>query len=364
MAAMNHGTNSRRLLGSAWITFQAAMGMVLLVLLLTRGSLQAQSIQGPGSESQVLSTKGELRRAYVAPLLGVQAGGDRLTSTAAEKKVDGPRTSLVDATSPSDPSSFIVDACPTTASCASVFFDADNSPNSLAAETDRLAETDNRGENSKSSVAVISPSPNPADRNREIYYKNKIEFSLDGGWLPINIPFVFDVFLGDAYDTTSLKYTLVPIIASLRWQIDDIAGPWIFRGNWDLETSGAITVIPRGPETRYFAWIIGFRRNFVPRHGRIAPYFDGRVGLGNIDAKGPAGVLYAQGQDFTFTMNMGSGVRYNLNPRYSISAGLNWMHISNLYLSQPKFANYGINVYGPMFGVNVRLGKLRRHGSE
>jgi hypothetical protein len=199
---------------------------------------------------------------------------------------------------------------------------------------------------------------------RSVYYKNKVEFSLDGGWLPINIPFVFDVFLGDGYNTTSLKYTLVPFIGSLRWQIDNVGGPWIFRGNWDLQCSGAVTWIPRGPETRYFAWILGVRRNFVPRRGKIAPYFDGRLGLGNIDAKEPLGVLYAQGQDFTFTVNMGSGVRYNFNPRYSISAGLNWMHISNLYLSQPQFANYGINVYGPMFGFNVRLGKPRYQGSE
>lgn len=214
------------------------------------------------------------------------------------------------------------------------------------------------------SSAVAARNAPPRDFNQSVYFKNKLEFSLDGGWLPINIPFVFDVFLGDAYTMTSLRYTLVPLIGSVRWQIDDVGGPWIFRGNWDLECSGAVTFIPRGPETRYFAWILGFRRNFVPRRGKIAPYFDGRVGLGSIDAKGPAGVLYAQGQDFTFTMNMGSGVRYNFNPRYSLSAGLNWMHISNLYLSEPKFSNYGINVYGPMFGINVRLGRLHRHDSE
>ena len=203
----------------------------------------------------------------------------------------------------------------------------------------------------------------PPAFNRDIYYKNKLEFSLDSGWLPINIPFVFDVFLGDSYNMTNLKYTLVPIIASLRWQMDDVGGPWIFRGNWDLTTSGAVTLIPRGPETRYFAWIMGIRRNFVPRRGRIAPYFDGRLGLGNINAKEPVGVLYGQGQDFTFTVNMGSGVRYNFNSRYSISAGLNWMHISNLYLSEPQFSNYGINVYGPMFGIDVRLRKAHRNGS-
>src|ERR1700724_1680238 len=32
----------------------------------------------------------------------------------------------------------------------------------------------------------------PADFNRSSYYKNKLEFSVEAGWLPINIPFVFD----------------------------------------------------------------------------------------------------------------------------------------------------------------------------
>ena len=196
-----------------------------------------------------------------------------------------------------------------------------------------------------------------ADFNRSIYYKNKIEFSLETGWLPINIPFVFDVFLGDGYTMTPLKYTLVPTLASLRWQMDSVRGPWILRGNWDLTFSAAITAIPRGPETHYVAYDMGIRRNFVRPNWRVVPFFDGRLGLGRIDAKGPEGVQYAQGQDFTFTVMMGSGVRYNFNPRYAISAGVNYMHVSNLYLSEPRYANYGINVYGPMAGVDIRLGK-------
>ena len=87
---------------------------------------------------------------------------------------------------------------------------------------------------------------------------------------------------------------------------------------------------PQGPESRYFAYLMGVRRNFVPRNWRAVPYFDVRLGVGNIDAKGPQGVLYAQGQDLTFTVNMGSGVRYNFNSRCALSAGLNFMHISNL----------------------------------
>jgi hypothetical protein len=204
---------------------------------------------------------------------------------------------------------------------------------------------------------VTLRNPKPADFNREIYYKNKLEFSLEGGVLPRNIPFVFTFLTSGRYNRAPLDYTLAPIIASLRWQMDSVRGPNFLRGNWDLTVSGSLTLVPRGPETRYFVYIMGVRRNFVQPRWRIAPYFEGRLGLGNIDAKEPLGVRYAQGQDFTFTVMLGSGVRYNFNPRYSISAGVGYMHISNLYLSEPKYPNYGINVYGPMVGINVRLGK-------
>jgi len=104
--------------------------------------------------------------------------------------------------------------------------------------------------------AKIQPSDTkrsqPADFNQEIYYRNKLEFSLNAGWLPINIPFPLDIFVGDAYNTYPLKYTLVPIFASLRWQIDSVGSPWILRGNWDMTFTGSVTAIPRGPESRYF----------------------------------------------------------------------------------------------------------------
>jgi len=210
---------------------------------------------------------------------------------------------------------------------------------------------------------ISAPHPRPIDYGRTLYYKNKTEFGLDVGWLLVNIPFAFDVFLGDGYNKTPLNYTLVPIIASLRWQMDDVGGRWIFRGNWDLQASLGVVPIARGPETHYVAWIMGIRRNFVPRRGKIDPYFDFRLGLGGIDAKEPLGVMFAQGQNFTFTINVGSGIRYNFNQKYSISAGINYMHISNAYISEPAFSDYGINVYGPMVGMNIRLGRTH-HASE
>jgi Lipid A 3-O-deacylase (PagL) len=195
------------------------------------------------------------------------------------------------------------------------------------------------------------------DFNRDIYYRNKLEFSLETGWLPINIPFVFDFVIHSPYTSWPLHYTMVPNIASLRWHVDGIDHAWIFRGNWDFTFSGSYTAIPRGAETRYFAFDYGIRRNFVPPRSRIAPFFDMRGGIGDINAKGPDGVLYAQGQNMTFTLMLGSGARYNFSPRTSLEAGAEYMHVSNAYLSQPKYEDFGINVWGPFVGFNVRIGK-------
>ena len=228
----------------------------------------------------------------------------------------------------------------------------------------RAMSADKPARDSDYQPSVETGSAKPTDFSRAVYFRNKLEFSLEGGWHPINIPFPLDVFVGDAYNTYPLKYTLVPIFASLRWHLGGPWGPSILRGNFDLTFTGSVTGVARGPESRYFAYLMGIRRNFIPRRGKIAPYFDIRLGVGRIDAKGPLGVPYAQGQDLTFTVNMGSGVRYNLSPRFAISGGLNFMHISNLDLSEHRPApqnpgwgvrNYGINVYGPMVGLDIQL---------
>ena len=240
-----------------------------------------------------------------------------------------------------------------------------------------IGEEDHSGEQDSISTegnGAVGDAKNPSqkkksrtfkpDFNRDIYYKNKLEFSIEVGWLPINVPFPFDVFEGDPYELYPLRYTLVPIQASLRWHLDDVGGPLILRGNWDATFTLSVTAIPRGAETHYFSYDMGLRRNFVPRNWRVAPYWDVRAGLGLIDAKGPLGVYYAQGQNFTFTLNMGAGVRYNLNPRYAFTAGLNWMHISNGNLSAPAYSNYGINVYGPIFGIDIQLRRRQRHSEQ
>jgi hypothetical protein len=221
------------------------------------------------------------------------------------------------------------------------------------------------GQNFSTPSTIEAPQASkPADFNTDIYYKNKLEFSLETGALPINIPFVFDVFVGGDYSQKPLHYTLVPIFPSLRWHMGKLSGPWILRGNTDLTLTLSLTAIPRGPETAYGAFDLGVRRNFVHRNWRTAPYFELRGGAGFINAKGPDGVPYAQGQDFTFTLTVGTGARYNFNPRYSMSFGPTYMHVSNAYLSQPKYWDNGINVVGALIGFNMRLGKPKQTSGQ
>jgi hypothetical protein len=211
-------------------------------------------------------------------------------------------------------------------------------------------------------AVTTTQKPQPPDFNNDIYYEHKVEGSFEAGYLPVNIPFVFDFLTGSKYELAPLRYTLVPTLASIRWHGGNLKGPSILRGNWDLSGSFCFTFIPKGAETRYIAYVMGIRRNFVHRNWRIAPFAEGRLGLGSINAKEPYGVRWAQGEDFTFNVMLGSGFRYNFSPRFSIEAGALYQHISNLYLSEPEYPNYGINVYGPMFGLNFLLYKPKGRG--
>ncbi len=339
-----------------WARSRSTVATALLALLATTAPLKAQTSRNALVGLQEQGVSAELGNDQTHRTPGIEVSPDSRAPS-----LDG----FVAHTEsrPLRPSEVFAKSCAPSSLCLPSFSDLGVSRQIVDEQPNPDTQTDKTNLASNLPVKAAHP-PKPADFNRDIYYKNKLEFGLDAGYLPINIPFVFDFLLGDDYNKTPLRYTLVPVIASVRWQMDDIAGPWILRGNWDLTCSSAVVAIPRGPETRYFSWIMGIRRNFVPRNWKVAPYFDGRLGLGDIDAKGPRGVVWSQGQNFTFTVNLGSGVRYNFSPRYAISAGLNWMHISNLYLSQPAFPNYGINVYGPMFGIDVRIGKPHHHASE
>jgi hypothetical protein len=211
------------------------------------------------------------------------------------------------------------------------------------------------------------------DVNRETFYKNKLELGLEAGALPINTPMlvgpIFGYSLHRPHKGWAAFYTLVPTIASVRWQLYDPTGPWLLRGNTEFTFGGTYTAITEGPEAVFAGPLMGVRYNFIQPSWKLVPYADLRVGLGYTDAKGPYEVKhhlrdYGQGQDFTFTFLMSAGLRYNFSPRYSASLAFMAMHISNLYLSEPKYINHGINVVGPMLGFNVGLNDFFRRTRE
>jgi len=230
---------------------------------------------------------------------------------------------------------------------------------SFAPET-ALSGTDTTGEGAAG--ARLEPEERkPAalklpDSNERYYYKHRTELSLETGALWINTPFVFDVFVGGDYKHNPLHYTLVPIFPAVRWTPGRVSGPGPLRGNTELTASFSLTVIARGPETAYGAFDLGFRRNFIQRNWKVVPYFDGWLGMGFINAAGPHGNPLAQGQDFTFTVGMGTGLRYQFNDRYGASLAGNYMHVSNLYLSEPQYIDNGINVVGATVTVYQAVG--------
>lgn len=190
--------------------------------------------------------------------------------------------------------------------------------------------------------------------------------------LPFNTPLLVGPLIGDSFKRPpkgwSPYYTLIPGILSLRWQLYDPRGPSFLRGNTDFTFGGVYTAITEGPESVFVGPLIGLRYNFVQPNWRMVPYVELRGGLGYTDAKGPGEVAHhkpdiGQGQDFTFTFLIGAGWRYNFSPRYSASLGVEYMHVSNMYLSEPKYYNHGINVAGPIVGFNVGLNDLLRNSS-
>ena len=87
-----------------------------------------------------------------------------------------------------------------------------------------------RSQDSKILPSGKTSLPSKEDFNRDIFYRNKLEFSYEVGWLPFNIPLIYDVFLGSPYTTWPLKYTLVPNIS-----FSPVAGGWY---PWPVDFTG------------------------------------------------------------------------------------------------------------------------------
>ncbi len=116
------------------------------------------------------------------------------------------------------------------------------------------------------------------------------------------------------------------------------------------------TAIFGGSESYYLGWGPQLRFILSPSaDSRWSFYFGGGAGLGVADADEANKTDRGLGQDFTFIILAGAGVRYSINDRWSVSLGGLWHHLSNADLSEPDKRNTGLDALGPVLGASYRF---------
>jgi hypothetical protein len=157
----------------------------------------------------------------------------------------------------------------------------------------------------------------------------------------------FYTFL-NRYTKSPIHYHLATQILSARYQLTRDGGPLFLRGN--LELSGGLvgTAIIKGPESCFLGSVLGVRYNLVQPRARLIPYVELRGGPGWSDAHETPHSLQTE---ITFTYMIGGGLRYDLNPRSSVTVGVIEQHLSNAWLANP---DYGFDSLGINAGIFVR----------
>jgi opacity protein-like surface antigen len=148
------------------------------------------------------------------------------------------------------------------------------------------------------------------------------------------------------------SYTLIPfdLIASLKLDdvgLDDYLGGWL-RGYTEFTFRGDFTDIASGPEHYLAGLYVGPRYNFVQKGWKVIPYIGADVGIIFSDANAAAGGL---GQDFNFSFAVDAGARYNFNDSWFTRLGVEYRHVSNAGMSEPRFQNNAIDALGPQVTV-------------
>ncbi len=87
-------------------------------------------------------------------------------------------------------------------------------------------------------------------------------------------------------------------------------------------------------------------RYLLGREGRLRPYLEGGIGMGNL-----AFDLQSQDNGFSFFIHTAVGIRQPLSERVGLIASVLWQHISNANIHPP---NLGIDTVGFRLGLEFR----------
>ena len=142
------------------------------------------------------------------------------------------------------------------------------------------------------------------------------------------------------------SYEVAAQFFTARWRWGVIERDSWLQGYNQVYAIFMVEPITRGPENLYYGISLGFRYNFAKPGARLVPYVSGGVGLGWIDSH--ASFNNAQGQDFTFNILTATGVSYQVNDHWKLSAGVLYQHLSNGGQTDP---NPSLNLVGPQLGA-------------
>jgi len=153
-------------------------------------------------------------------------------------------------------------------------------------------------------------------------------------------------------NSSDKSYTLIPFDLTASMKVDDVGlddylGGWL-RGYTEFCFRGDFTDIASGPEHYLAGLYVGPRYNFVQKGWKLVPYIGANVGFLFADANSAAGGL---GQDFNFSFAVEAGARYNFNDSWFTRLGIEYRHVSNAGMSEPRFPNNAIDALGPQLSV-------------
>ncbi len=166
----------------------------------------------------------------------------------------------------------------------------------------------------------------------------------------------FEVTLESAqmfnYDGNPNKYYFMTQMLSLAWEPFRPlkVGPITVRSQ--IMSTVFASAILRGPETFYLGWGPQLRFIFPIGDTPWSLYGGGGGGFGYANADPNAKDDHGLGQQFTFIILGGGGVRYAVTEQLSLSCGILWHHLSNADMSEPRKRNIGPDELGVVAGVS------------
>jgi hypothetical protein len=221
-----------------------------------------------------------------------------------------------------------------------------------------LLNCDLRGAIAQNSAARPSASETEADSQRQTLLlssaiaaaveKSRWSFSFESIYTFEDIPNPWFIAFMHPTKKNFRDYKFATEILSTRYRVTDTSGPLFLRGNLELSIGPIATAIVNGPESYFAGALTGFRYNFVQPRARLIPYFELRGALGLSDSKKRYKTLQS---DATFSYLIGTGLRYQINPRWSFDVGAVDQHLSTGFFAS---RDYGVDSLGINVGIELR----------